>query len=253
MAGTRSSARRAAKTSSSPASSQSKPSPTVGSKRKAPQTSPSKSKKGKKSNEKEQTTIEDSLPVGDKSGRSNDVKMKDEVQSAEPAEEDGEKPTEASKEENGETAMDDKEEYVMVEKEDTKEEKNGPSTEKAKPGAKTETNEEAKSQDKKPKENGFDKLMGQANDTSDPKDTPENTSSKVSAAENAVEDSDKRTEETPSSILEKGLIYFFFRPRVNVDDPSSVSDIARSYIVLRPLPHGAKLTGKSPYSCLGHL
>ncbi|KAK3298734.1 uncharacterized protein B0H64DRAFT_81636 [Chaetomium fimeti] len=48
-------------------------------------------------------------------------------------------------------------------------------------------------------------------------------------------------DETPASILEKGIIYFFFRPRVNIDSPSSVSDIARSHIVLRPIPHGAKL------------
>ena len=42
-------------------------------------------------------------------------------------------------------------------------------------------------------------------------------------------------------MLEKGLIYFFFRARVNVDDPASPADVARSYIVLRPLPHGAAL------------
>lgn len=51
----------------------------------------------------------------------------------------------------------------------------------------------------------------------------------------------EREDETPASILEKGIIYFFFRGRVGIDDPSSVSDIARSYMVLRPLPHGARL------------
>lgn len=50
-----------------------------------------------------------------------------------------------------------------------------------------------------------------------------------------------REEEVPSSILEKGIIYFFFRGRVGTDDPSKVDEVARSYMVLRPLPHGAKL------------
>ncbi|CAJ2502197.1 Uu.00g095910.m01.CDS01 [Anthostomella pinea] len=45
----------------------------------------------------------------------------------------------------------------------------------------------------------------------------------------------------PSSILEKGLIYFFFRGRVGIDEPSSVNEIARSYMVLRPLEKDAKL------------
>jgi hypothetical protein len=48
-----------------------------------------------------------------------------------------------------------------------------------------------------------------------------------------------------SSILEKGIIYFFFRGRVGVDDPQGIEDVARSYIVLRPLPIGAKL-GEGP-------
>ena len=50
-----------------------------------------------------------------------------------------------------------------------------------------------------------------------------------------------RDDDIPSTILEKGVIYFFFRPRVNVTDPSNVNDIARSYFVLRPIPTGAKL------------
>ncbi|KAK4125361.1 hypothetical protein N657DRAFT_644230 [Parathielavia appendiculata] len=53
------------------------------------------------------------------------------------------------------------------------------------------------------------------------------------------------TEQVPSSILEKGIIYFFFRPRVNVDSPSDVSDIARSHIILRPIEQDAKL-GSGP-------
>lgn len=46
---------------------------------------------------------------------------------------------------------------------------------------------------------------------------------------------------TPSSILEKGIIYFFFRGRIGIDHPEKVSDVARSYMVLRPIPKDAKL------------
>lgn len=67
----------------------------------------------------------------------------------------------------------------------------------------------------------------------------------------AVEEDPKRKESTPSSILEKGIIYFFFRGRVGIDEPSDVGDIARSYIILRPLPHGAKLSD-GPIADAGH-
>lgn len=64
--------------------------------------------------------------------------------------------------------------------------------------------------------------------------------------EKAVEQSSSRAEAEPSNILEKGLIYFFVRGRVGIDDPSSVDDIARSYMILRPMPSGAALTDAAP-------
>ena len=42
--------------------------------------------------------------------------------------------------------------------------------------------------------------------------------------------------------MEKGIVYFFSRGRVGIDDPSNASEIQRSYMVLRPLPAGGKLT-----------
>lgn len=50
-----------------------------------------------------------------------------------------------------------------------------------------------------------------------------------------------RGDDVPSSILEKGIIYFFFRARVNVEDPQDVKDIARTYMIMRPIPLDAKL------------
>ncbi|OAX84541.1 hypothetical protein ACJ72_01086 [Emergomyces africanus] len=43
------------------------------------------------------------------------------------------------------------------------------------------------------------------------------------------------------TILEKGIIYFFFRGRVGIEEPEGIEDVARSFIVLRPLPSDAKL------------
>lgn len=94
--------------------------------------------------------------------------------------------------------------------------------------------------------------MMDRNGDSEPKDaTDEGRGSKVSKEDNAVEDSSKRDEETPSSILEKGIIYFFFRGRVGINEPSDITDIARSYIILRPVPHGAKI-GEGPIGDAGN-
>jgi hypothetical protein len=58
---------------------------------------------------------------------------------------------------------------------------------------------------------------------------------------NAVQESSQRKENLPSNILEKGIVYFFIRNRVGIDDSESVGDLQRTYFVLRPLPIGAEL------------
>lgn len=45
---------------------------------------------------------------------------------------------------------------------------------------------------------------------------------------------------------------FLFRGRVGINEPSDVNEIARSYIVLRPMPHGAKL-GEGPIGDTGNV
>ncbi|KIW05782.1 uncharacterized protein PV09_03637 [Verruconis gallopava] len=60
-----------------------------------------------------------------------------------------------------------------------------------------------------------------------------------------VEDSTARSKTIASNIIEKGIIYFFIRGRVNVDEPEGVQDLQRTYFVLRPIPTGAKL-GSGP-------
>ncbi|KAH8693955.1 hypothetical protein BGW36DRAFT_384036 [Talaromyces proteolyticus] len=57
----------------------------------------------------------------------------------------------------------------------------------------------------------------------------------------AVKEHQERESIVPSTVLEKGIIYFLFRPRVNVEDPQNMSEVARSFFVLRPTPKGAKI------------
>jgi len=57
----------------------------------------------------------------------------------------------------------------------------------------------------------------------------------------AVQTSSQREKKMASNILEKGVIYFFTRNRVGIEDSDSVGDLQRTYFVLRPLPIFAKL------------
>jgi hypothetical protein len=70
---------------------------------------------------------------------------------------------------------------------------------------------------------------------------PKDETKPVETNGNAVEPGARKDEDVPSTILEKGIIYFFYRPRVNVDTPQDVNDVARSFLLLRPLPLDAKL------------
>ncbi|KAI0474435.1 hypothetical protein F4859DRAFT_522059 [Xylaria cf. heliscus] len=69
----------------------------------------------------------------------------------------------------------------------------------------------------------------------------ENNSQGQDQKTGTAEKPDARKGEVPSSILEKGIIYFFFRGRVGIDEPSDVDEIQRSYMILRPLDNDAKL------------
>lgn len=68
-----------------------------------------------------------------------------------------------------------------------------------------------------------------------------NTTSKPTEKNATIQQSSQREKKLPSSILEKGIVYFFTRKRVGIDDADSVGDLQRSYFVLRPLPANAKL------------
>ncbi|KAK0628330.1 hypothetical protein B0T17DRAFT_522464 [Bombardia bombarda] len=98
---------------------------------------------------------------------------------------------------------------------------------------------------------------GTEDDKNEPKQEQQQASKAASPSpkqeeESAVEPHGRDdSEAVPSSILEKGIIYFFFRGRVGIDEPSEVDDIARSYIVLRPIEKDAKL-GSGPIGDAGN-
>lgn len=208
MPATRSSNRQAAgATAASNSNASSSPSKETasGSKRKGgPVVSP-KAKRGKKGDTKEQTTLEETMPQED----TQDVQMKDQTAGKTEAEPDDEMKTKSNAPSAG-TSKDEGNAFKEMMKSD--------------PGS------------------GKAEKNGSLEDDSskvEPDETP--AVSNMSNGDSAVESSAKREESTPSSILEKGIIYFFERGRVGIDEPSSPNEIARSYIVLRPMPHGSKL------------
>lgn len=69
------------------------------------------------------------------------------------------------------------------------------------------------------------------------KDTAAETKSQDTAVEPHGRDG-----ASPSNILEKGIIYFFYRGRIDTEHPEKVDDLARTHIILRPIPNDAKLT-----------
>ncbi|KXT12180.1 hypothetical protein AC579_3102 [Pseudocercospora musae] len=106
-------------------------------------------------------------------------------------------------------------------------------TKGAEEGDKTETNGD----------NGaLDRVKADANEEGKTSKSRDEETNGETAKRDAVVEDKKREEAQPSNVLEKGVIYFFTRGRVGVEDPDSVQDLQRSFFVLRPLPPGGKLT-----------
>ncbi|KAK0384522.1 hypothetical protein NLU13_8608 [Sarocladium strictum] len=118
------------------------------------------------------------------------------------------------------------------------------------------------------KQSTIEESMGKANGDNDGKksDTsrekpPKGDTEKKDSSKGAEEDDHKSSngsaeqpaeeKDVPSNILEKGIIYFFMRGRVDIDSPSSVDEIQRTHIVLRPIQTDAKL-GDGPIGDAGN-
>lgn len=100
--------------------------------------------------------------------------------------------------------------------------------------------------------NAFEEVKADVDDVKKAAQQEQTTKTAVIGTNNESIILDSERESTiPSSIMEKGIIYFFFRARVNITEPQGIEDIARSYIVLRPLPLGAKL-GDGPLEDSGN-
>ena len=99
-------------------------------------------------------------------------------------------------------------------------------------------------------EEGLDDANARAGDKHDRSRSPDDERKRQKKAESAEdkiksdkqhvkkedEQDHKKKKDDEPTVLEKGNIYFFFRARVNIDDPQSLDDVARTYIVLKPQP-----------------
>ncbi|KAJ9667752.1 hypothetical protein H2201_001938 [Coniosporium apollinis] len=239
MAGTRSSARLASNPTSSPAKSQDDKTPTkTGSKRKANTDASPKAKRGKKAApQKDQKTIEETMPT--EGNAPDDAEMKeaadvDESTDGKADQVEGKgiasqrpscwfwadsllKPSEAPKADE------------MV--------KSAPQTESVQePGSSGNVNE--KSNEKVDGKADEEESAANGSEEATKQSAGDQPSSNTNGA---VENDPEREKVVPSNILEKGIIYFFTRGRVGMEEPESVGDLQRTYFVLRPIPKGARL------------
>ncbi|KAL7770947.1 hypothetical protein CFE70_000887 [Pyrenophora teres f. teres 0-1] len=202
MAGTRSSTRTSG-SNSSPA----KNGTAAGTKRKQEvETSPKRDRKATK----KQTTIEESM------GKEEDSEMRDASDGGSDT-----KQIEESEEKVDEDLIDSDDEKALTTGDDAI----------------------ATTTDSEKKEDKPDDAAKTNKSSQDKQDDKNDGTAKESTAEDegAVEESSQRAKQVPSNILEKGVIYFFTRNRVGIEESESVGDLQRTFFVLRPMPTGAKL------------
>lgn len=118
---------------------------------------------------------------------------------------------------------------------------NGNTAEKADAKPPTEP-EQAQAQKKDESSHNGTQQSQTKNDDGQKDETATDDQSSSKDDSSAVQKDQSRADQMPSNILERGVIYFFSRGRVGVDNMESVQDIQRSFFVLRPLPAGTKLT-----------
>jgi hypothetical protein len=240
-------------TRSSQTSNKSSPPTTKAStKRSAAASSPPPSKRGRPSkkakSEKVQKTIEETLPEAtdaEKDQKTIDETMKD-VDDVED-DKDVAKQINGTKEDVGELKDESSQATVLPKPEPEGAQQKNRNAKKQMADGEQEGGEEAKEENGiKNVKSAFDEVKadeGEAKEAALAKQD-EKAEKITSNNESSIQDAE-RAAEIPSSILEKGIIYFFFRGRVGVEDPQGIEDVARSYIILRPLPIGAKL-GEGP-------
>lgn len=215
---------------SSMSNESSSPPKAAGTKRKADAASPKSGKPGKAQKTLEQTMpdLETNATPAAKEDASKDLEMKD----AAPANDVEKKPTDEDEKalvENAgeESAKQDDKEPPATEEETKPAEKNGEHID-------DKESLKAEAKNVPAEQNGRSKK-----ESEEVKDTTE-TRKDSSNGEFAVK-SAEREKQVASNIIEKGIIYFFTRGRVGIEEPENVQDLQRTYFVMRPLPIGAKL------------
>ncbi|KAH0267165.1 hypothetical protein KCU91_g10279, partial [Aureobasidium melanogenum] len=249
MPGTRSSARLAEKQSSPPSASQE----TKDNKRKAEDTQSSPSKKGRKDTA-EQKTIEETLKPAANSNGDSESKPSGEAGQTEQPEQKPSADSGASEQQSSEkTKAEAKDDGSIKQVGESYHGENKEGESKSDPekalkdarGGQGLNTIEPENPKPKPEDLPIDDIHRDfAKDPNVPmeeKPTADEDKPTADGKDGAVEESKDRAEQMPSNIQEKGIIYFFTRGRVGIDDPQSVQDLQRSYFVLRPLPNGAKL------------
>ncbi|XRM48356.1 hypothetical protein ABZX51_011281 [Aspergillus tubingensis] len=180
-----------------------------------------------------------------KKGKKEDDKVKPEENQQPTTEEEVKTTEERAEEPEKPESKSEEEPEKPVEKEEPQKTDEEPAAAPAEPADKAEDQpkpdekpEESPEKDveEKPEEKSEEKREAEPETKQDEKPAPA-----ADGAEAGVKTSQEREEKVASNVLEKGIIYFFYRPRVNVTDPQSVSDVARSFLVLRPTPIGATL------------
>jgi hypothetical protein len=70
---------------------------------------------------------------------------------------------------------------------------------------------------------------------------PKASASAPKSENNKTAQNGSKSDDGAQETLETGIFYFFFRPRVELEDPKGIQDVQRSYILLRPLKQGSTL------------
>lgn len=218
---------------SSVSNASSSPPKAAGTKRKAD--SAASPKTGKP--EKAQKTLEQTMPDLETNGTPasrEDVPKDSDMKDAAPADDADQKRTgedEKALAENAgeETAKQDDKEPPVAEDSSKPSEQNGKHREdKDSSAAEAETGVS--------EQNGHSKKDSEVEHVNGTSETQKDSSNGEIAVKSA-----EREKKVASNIIEKGIIYFFTRGRVGIEEPENVQDLQRTFFVMRPLPTGAKL------------
>ncbi|KAL3299036.1 hypothetical protein RB213_000865 [Colletotrichum asianum] len=205
-------------------------------------------KRAKKSDDSaRQTTIEEAL------------EKQDDAESKKP---EAKKPeTKQEKPQTSDTEMKDRDETVAEDAKEVAETQAAKDVEEAAEESKAEESKPEKKKEATPAKDSETEKQNEPkekDEVADAKDKEETTEETKADEKPATKESNGDTAEiahadkkVPSNVLEKGIIYFFIRARVNLDEAEEVDDIARSYLILRPIAPDSKL-GDGPIGDAGN-